>query len=107
MAAVAGCFTFAKQLARSSAVAQTATSRWAGRSACSFVGGRGQQGGIFSGNTGGLMVLADSVEWSPIVMMNRNGRKPKAANRGKRPVCHHNRKKRKGRVSVKNGRIVR
>ena len=106
MAAVVGCFSLAKQLAKTRAVATPVAARWMGRSAFSREVGIAHNNAL-SNNLGMLVMLANTIEWSPIVMMNRNARKPKAANRGKRPVSHHNRKKRKGRVSVKNGRIVR
>ena len=106
MAAVVGCFSLVKQLVKTGAVSMPATARWAGRSAYGHGGGVAQRTAL-SNNLGTLMMLENTIEWSPIVMMNRNARRPKAANRGKRPVCHHNRKKRKGRVTVKNGRIVR
>jgi len=62
--------------------------------------------GAWEGEIRYYNLLAGGLQGFPVWMMNRNNRTPKAANRGARPVCHHNRKKRKGRVRVKNGRIV-
>ena len=39
--------------------------------------------------------------------MNRNARKPKRANGGNRPCSSVNRRKRRGRVKVKNGKLQR
>lgn len=43
----------------------------------------------------------------PVLQMNRNARKPKKANRGSRPCSSVNRRKRRGRLKVRNGKIQR
>ncbi len=43
----------------------------------------------------------------PIMQMNRNARKPKKANGGSRPCSSVNRRKRRGRLKVRNGKIQR
>ncbi|CAN0112045.1 unnamed protein product, partial [Phaeothamnion confervicola] len=37
--------------------------------------------------------LGGELPAAPLQAMNRNARKPKAANHGKRPVCRHGRRK--------------
>jgi hypothetical protein len=53
------------------------------------------------------MTPSSFLMFPPIMHMNRNARKPKRANGGNRPCSSVNRRKRRGRVKVKNGKLQR
>ena len=53
------------------------------------------------------MTASSFLMFPPIMHMNRNARKPKRANGGNRPCSSVNRRKRRGRVKVKNGKLQR
>ena len=53
------------------------------------------------------MTASSFLMFPPIMQMNRNARKPKKANGGNRPCSSVNRRKRRGRVKVKNGKLQR
>ena len=60
-----------------------------------------------SASISGVMNKFNSMLFPSIMQMNRNARKPKRANGGNRPCSSVNRRKRRGRIKVKNGKIVR
>ena len=54
-----------------------------------------------------MMATTSMLAFPPILQMNRNARKPKKANGGSRPCSSVNRRKRRGRLKVRNGKIQR
>ena len=53
------------------------------------------------------ITTSSALMFPPFMQMNRNARKPKRANGGNRPCSSVNRRKRRGRVKVKNGKLQR
>ena len=54
-----------------------------------------------------MMATTSMLAFPPILQMNRNARKPKKANGGSRPCSSVNRRKRRGRLKGRNGKIQR